>query len=140
MHFMDATTLRRGCCSEIAMALHTAATPVAQMASVRCAAATENFTVLENHAVGRRDWNDLVTGLPNRIIQDGHIDVPETPGLGVDPNDDSSLVRPGHRPVMAGLKSSLSTYSRAGFLGPPCSTALLSMAWNLLVALSTGHI
>ena len=44
-------------------------------------------------------WNDLVTGLPNPIIEDGYIRVPEVPGLGfagldeevvrahIDPND-----------------------------------------------------
>lgn len=71
----------------IAMALHMAATPVAQMASVHCAAATENFLVLENHAVDHPHWNNLVTGLPNPIIQNGYIDVPESPGLGIDLNE-----------------------------------------------------
>ncbi|MFT5365240.1 MAG: L-alanine-DL-glutamate epimerase-like enolase superfamily enzyme [Candidatus Latescibacterota bacterium] len=73
----------------IAMAMHMAATPVAQMASVHCAAATENFLILENHAVDYAPWNDLVTGLPNPIIQNGYIDVPETPGLGLDLNEDA---------------------------------------------------
>ena len=72
----------------VAMALHMAATPVAQMASVHCAAATENFLVLENHAVDRPEWNHIVTGLPDPIIQSGYIQVPETPGLGIDLNDD----------------------------------------------------
>ncbi|MGA1196556.1 MAG: mandelate racemase/muconate lactonizing enzyme family protein [Candidatus Latescibacterota bacterium] len=73
----------------IAMAMHMAATPVAQMASVHCAAATENFLILENHAVDYAPWNDLVTGLPNPIIQNGYIDVPETPGLGLDLNEEA---------------------------------------------------
>ena len=30
------------------------------------------------------DWSDLVTGLPNPLIQDGYIEVPEKPGLGFD--------------------------------------------------------
>ena len=68
----------------IAMALHMAATPVATMASVHCAAATENFLVLENHAVDNPEWDRLVTGLPNPIVQNGFIDVPGAPGLGVD--------------------------------------------------------
>ena len=33
------------------MALHMAMSPVAALASVHCAAATENFMVLENHSV-----------------------------------------------------------------------------------------
>ena len=72
----------------IAMALHMAATPVATMASVHCAAATENFLALENHTVDYPPWNDLVTGLPNPIIQNGTIAVPETPGLGVGLNEE----------------------------------------------------
>lgn len=72
----------------IAMALHMAATPVATMASVHCAAATENFLALENHTVDYPTWNNLVTGLPNPIIQNGYIAVPEGPGLGIDLNEE----------------------------------------------------
>jgi L-alanine-DL-glutamate epimerase-like enolase superfamily enzyme len=72
----------------IAMALHMAGTPIAAMASVHCAAATENFLVLENHSVDNPWWDEMVTGLPNPIIQDGYIDVPDTPGLGIELNDE----------------------------------------------------
>ena len=60
---------------------------IRDMSSVHCAAATENFLVLENHAVDHPHWNNLVTGLPNPIIQNGYIDVPESPGLGIDLNE-----------------------------------------------------
>lgn len=70
----------------ISMAMHMAGTPIAAMASVHCAAATENFLALENHSVDIPWWNEVVTGLPNPIIQDGYIHVPEAPGLGVDLN------------------------------------------------------
>jgi len=66
----------------IAMAMHMAGSPVAALASVHCAAATDNFLVLENHSVDFPRWNDLVEGLPRPLICDGYIDVPETPGLG----------------------------------------------------------
>ncbi len=66
----------------IVMAMHMAGSPVSAMANVHCAAATENFLVLENHSVDLPAWNDLVIGLPNPLIQDGYITVPETPGLG----------------------------------------------------------
>ncbi|MEE2659711.1 MAG: mandelate racemase/muconate lactonizing enzyme family protein [Candidatus Latescibacterota bacterium] len=67
----------------IAMALHMAMSPVAALASVHCAAATENFMVLENHSVDDLEcWSSLVKGLPNPLIEDGHIAVPEGPGLG----------------------------------------------------------
>ncbi|MCC7263654.1 MAG: mandelate racemase/muconate lactonizing enzyme family protein [Candidatus Latescibacteria bacterium] len=68
----------------VAMAMHMAMSPVAAMASVHCAAATENFLVLENHSVDVPWWNQLVTGLPDPIIQDGYIQVPDKPGLGFD--------------------------------------------------------
>ncbi len=73
----------------IAMALHMAGTPVCAMASIHCAAATENFLVLENHSVDDPEWNDLVTGLPNPIIQDGFMEVPDTPGLGIELNPEA---------------------------------------------------
>ncbi len=66
----------------VAMAMHMAASPIATLASVHCAAATENFLVLENHASDVPWWDDLVTGLPKPLVQDGYIAVPETPGLG----------------------------------------------------------
>ena len=72
----------------IAMALHMAGTPVCAMASVHCAAATSNFMVLENHSVDNPWWDEMVTGLPNPIIQDGYIAVPETPGLGIELNEE----------------------------------------------------
>ncbi len=72
----------------IAMALHMAGTPVCAMASVHCAAATSNFMVLENHSVDNQWWDEMVTGLPNPIIQDGYIAVPETPGLGIELNEE----------------------------------------------------
>jgi L-alanine-DL-glutamate epimerase-like enolase superfamily enzyme len=66
----------------IAMAMHMAGSPIAALASVHCAAATENFLALENHSADIPNWNLLVDGLPNPIVQDGYITVPETPGLG----------------------------------------------------------
>jgi L-alanine-DL-glutamate epimerase-like enolase superfamily enzyme len=66
----------------VAMAMHMAGSPIAALASVHCAAATENFLVLENHSVDLPWWDGLITGLPQPLIQDGFIQVPETPGLG----------------------------------------------------------
>ena len=54
------------------------------MASGHLAAATHNFLALEHHAADVPFWNDLVTGLPDPIIQDGYIEVPDKPGLGFD--------------------------------------------------------
>lgn len=66
----------------IAMALHMAATPIATLAAAHIGAATENFLALEHHAADLPWWGDLVTGLPSPLIEDGHIVVPDAPGLG----------------------------------------------------------
>lgn len=66
----------------VAMAMHMAGSPISALANVHCAAATENFLVLENHSVDLPWWSDLIEGLPKPLIQDGYIQVPETPGLG----------------------------------------------------------
>jgi len=75
----------------VAMAIHMAESPVACMAAVHCAAATENFVALENHSVDTPWWNELVTGLPNPIIQDGFIRVPDAPGLGIESLNDEVI-------------------------------------------------
>ena len=76
----------------IAMALHMAMSPVAALAAVHCAAATENCMAVENHSVDDLErWSGLVEGLPVPLIQDGHIAVPEGPGLGFADLDDDAL-------------------------------------------------
>jgi L-alanine-DL-glutamate epimerase-like enolase superfamily enzyme len=68
----------------VAMAFHMAMSPIAALAAVHCAAASENFMVLENHSVDAIDtWSQMVEGLPVPLIQDGYIQVPEGPGLGL---------------------------------------------------------
>ncbi len=67
----------------VAMCIHMAETPVAALAGVQTAAATENFMALEFHSQKIVDrWSSLVTGLKVPLIQDGYIDVPYGPGLG----------------------------------------------------------
>jgi L-alanine-DL-glutamate epimerase-like enolase superfamily enzyme len=76
----------------IAMAMHMAMSPVTALAAVHCAAATENFLVLENHSVDDLErWSSLVLGLPVPLIQDGNIQVPEGPGLGFTGLDEEVL-------------------------------------------------
>ena len=67
------------------MALHFAGTPISFMANVHCAAATWNFVALEHHSVEVPWWEDLVTGIDKPLNQDGFVQVPELPGLGVEP-------------------------------------------------------
>jgi len=70
----------------VPMAMHFAGTPVSCMANVHCAAATENFLVLEQHSVDVPWWDDLVTGVEKPIVNQGFVKVPEGPGLGVELN------------------------------------------------------
>ena len=71
----------------VAMAMHFAGTPVSAMANVHCAAATENFLVLENHSVDVPWWDDLVEGIEKPICGKGFMKVPDKPGLGVTLNE-----------------------------------------------------
>jgi L-alanine-DL-glutamate epimerase-like enolase superfamily enzyme len=70
----------------ISMALHMAGTPISTMASVHCAAATQNFIALEHHFNDIPYWGDFISGVPQPIIQDGYIQVPDGPGLGFELN------------------------------------------------------
>ncbi len=72
----------------ISMALHMAGTPISTMASVHCAAATENFIALEHHFSEIPFWSDFIEGLPKPLIQNGYITVPESPGLGFEINEE----------------------------------------------------
>jgi L-alanine-DL-glutamate epimerase-like enolase superfamily enzyme len=73
----------------IPMAMHFAGTPVSCMASIHCAAATENFLVLENHSVDVPWWDSLVEGIEKPILNRGYIKVPNGPGLGITLNDEA---------------------------------------------------
>jgi len=72
----------------IPMAMHFAGTPVSFMANVHCAAATENFLVLEHHSVDVPWWESLVDAIPKPIVQNGFVTVPDAPGLGVTLNEE----------------------------------------------------
>jgi L-alanine-DL-glutamate epimerase-like enolase superfamily enzyme len=67
---------------------HHAAGPVSFLGSVHSAAATENFMWLEHHAVDSPRFDDLVTGIEKPIVQNGYVKVPETPGIGVELNEE----------------------------------------------------
>jgi L-alanine-DL-glutamate epimerase-like enolase superfamily enzyme len=71
----------------VPMVMHFAGTPVSCMANVHCAAATENFLVMENHSVDVPWWGDLVNGIEKPIVNKGFITVPDKPGLGVTLNE-----------------------------------------------------
>jgi L-alanine-DL-glutamate epimerase-like enolase superfamily enzyme len=73
----------------ISMAMHMAGTPVSTIASVHCAAATENFIALEHHFTEIPFWGDFIDGVSKPIIQNGFIPVPDKPGLGFEINEDA---------------------------------------------------
>jgi L-alanine-DL-glutamate epimerase-like enolase superfamily enzyme len=73
----------------VPMVMHNASSPVGWFANVHCAAATENFLVLENHAVDRPDWGDIVDGVEKPIINKGYVKVPDGPGLGITLNEEA---------------------------------------------------
>ena len=68
--------------AQMPIAPHSPAGPVSTMAGVHLAATVANFTVLE-YAFGEVDWRgELVR--PAETIIDGHIRVPDAPGLGIE--------------------------------------------------------
>ena len=72
----------------IPIAPHNISSPVGTLLSAHYCAAIPNFLVLEFHASDVPFWNDLVDGMPKPIIQNGFIQVPEKPGLGVTLNEE----------------------------------------------------
>jgi len=74
----------------ISMAMHMAGSPLALFASVHCAAATENFLVLEHHAADIPYYDDLIDGVTKPIVdKDGFVPVPDGPGLGLTLNEEA---------------------------------------------------
>lgn len=74
----------------ISMAMHQAGTPVSFMASVHCAAATQNFLSLEHHSVDVSWWESMFTKVDGvKMIDKGYAPVPLTaPGLGIEINEE----------------------------------------------------
>ena len=57
------------------------------MATVQWAAAIRDYLACET-VVGKRDWMDDVILHDGPIVQDGHIKLPNKPGLGLELNED----------------------------------------------------
>jgi L-alanine-DL-glutamate epimerase-like enolase superfamily enzyme len=74
----------------VPMAMHFAGTPISFMANVHCAAASENFIALEHHSLDVPWWESLVrTTGGNVLVEKGFAVVPDSPGLGVELNDEA---------------------------------------------------
>lgn len=74
----------------IPMAMHMAGLPITLMASVHCAAATQNFLACEHHSVDNPWYNNLVVMTGSKpMFENGFVNVPlDSPGLGVELNED----------------------------------------------------
>ncbi|MDR2933390.1 MAG: mandelate racemase/muconate lactonizing enzyme family protein [Oscillospiraceae bacterium] len=67
----------------IQMVIHMNETPIAAMAAAHAAAATENFFAQEFHHHDMKDYCDMIVTRDDHIVQNGYINVPEEPGLGI---------------------------------------------------------
>ena len=88
----------------VSMAIHMAESPIACLAAVHMAAATENFLACEFHSVEVPWWDDIVIGskLPKPLLSNGFIAVPDAPGLGIDELNDEVISQHIH-PEVPGL-------------------------------------
>lgn len=75
----------------VAVAIHMAESPIACMAAVHAAAAMHNILAMEFHSIDVPWWQDMVSGLPKPLIEDGYIRVPDAPGLGIEKLNDEVL-------------------------------------------------
>jgi L-alanine-DL-glutamate epimerase-like enolase superfamily enzyme len=72
----------------IPTAIHMAGSPLATIAAVHTAATLDSYIAMECHAVDFLSWwQQLITGVPQPLIDKGHITVPDAPGLGVELNE-----------------------------------------------------
>jgi len=99
----------------VSMAIHMAESPIACLAAVHSAAATENFLVLEYHSNDVPWWDDLVTGPAKPIVQNGFIKVPDSPGLGIESLNDEVIAEHLKRPDEGLWKSTEEWNSRGSY-------------------------
>ena len=84
----------------VSMAMHMAGSPILLFASIHCAAATENFFVLEHHDADNPYYDGLIDGVAKPLLdKSGHIQVPDGPGLGISINEEAfkEMIRKNRR-------------------------------------------
>ncbi|OXM87501.1 mandelate racemase/muconate lactonizing enzyme family protein [Paenibacillus rigui] len=95
----------------VAMAIHMAESPIACLAAVHAAAATENFLALEYHSNDVDWWDDIIISkLPKPLLQNGFITVPDAPGLGIEDLNDEVIAQHLH-PQIPGLWESTDSWN-----------------------------
>jgi galactonate dehydratase len=68
---------------------HNVSGPVGTVAAAHLCAAVSNFTVLEYHAMDLTYFEDLATYAAGPVVQDGHVQLTEASGFGIDVNVDA---------------------------------------------------
>lgn len=68
----------------ISTKFHCASSPIGMMANVHTAATIAQFTSLEDHGLDMPWRDEIVSGVPKPLVQNGAIKVPDTPGLGIE--------------------------------------------------------
>lgn len=87
------------CDHGVAVALHMAESPIACMAAVHAAAAMPQVLAVEFHSADVPWWNQLVRGLPDPIVQNGFITVPDAPGLGIESLNEELIAQHIHKEI-----------------------------------------
>lgn len=83
----------------VATAIHMAESPIGCMAAVHVAAAIPQILAVEFHSADVPWWNDIVNGLPNPIVQNGFIQVPDKPGLGIESLNEDVIAAHLHKDI-----------------------------------------
>jgi len=105
----------------IPTAIHMPGSPIGQMAMAHVAATLTNFSSCEHHAADMPWWKDLVTKPDGPIFDEGYVKVPDTPGLGVELNEEvvkQHLREPGYfepTPMYDSFVSSGYVHHRGGW-------------------------
>jgi len=70
---------------------HNASSPIGTIAAAHVCAAVSNFAVLEWHAIHIPHWAEFVRYSGGEVVTDGHIELTQAPGLGLDLNEEVAL-------------------------------------------------
>ncbi|ABG03521.1 Mandelate racemase/muconate lactonizing enzyme-like protein [Rubrobacter xylanophilus DSM 9941] len=75
----------------IPFAPHNVSSPVGTVAAAHVCAAVSNFAVLEWHAIDMPHWEDFVRYPGGPVIREGHIELTEEPGLGLELDEEAAF-------------------------------------------------
>lgn len=84
----------------VPFAPHNVSSPIGTIAAAHVCAAVSNFVVLEWHAIDMPHWAGFVRYSGGEIISEGHIELTEAPGLGLELNEEVALA---HRHDKGGI-------------------------------------